>query len=106
MLPHIPKDIPCLDKILRMAGYARTCGIGDNADVAHLGGNVAVRPKAGSGQANRLGSNVCQPYRVPADQVAGYKAERWPRASEEWLAAAKHDGMEVESILINKTKIG
>jgi hypothetical protein len=56
--------------------------------------------------AHRLGRNVCQPYRVLADQVAGHKAERWSRASEERLAAAKHDGVEVESILINKTKVG
>ena len=56
--------------------------------------------------AHRLGRNVCQPYRVLADQVAGHKAERWSRASEERLAAAKHDGVEVESILIDKTKVG
>jgi hypothetical protein len=27
-------------------------------------------------------------------------------ASEEWLAATKHDGVEVETIFINKTKFG
>jgi hypothetical protein len=32
--------------------------------------------------------------------------ERWPGAGEEWLAAAKHDGAEVESILIDKTGLG
>jgi hypothetical protein len=53
-----------------------------------------------------LGRNVRQPYRVLADQIASHKAERWPRPSEEWLAAAKHDGAEVNSILINKTKVG
>jgi hypothetical protein len=30
--------------------------------------------------AHRLGRNVCQPYRVLADQVAGHKAERWAKA--------------------------
>ena len=52
-----------------------------------------------------LGRNVRQPDRVLANSIAGYKAERRPGAGEEWLAATKHDGMEVESILINKTKV-
>jgi hypothetical protein len=30
--------------------------------------------------AHRLGRNVCQPYRVLADQFAGHKAERWAKA--------------------------
>jgi hypothetical protein len=53
-----------------------------------------------------LGRNVGQPYRVLADQVAGHEAERRPGAGEEWLAAAKHDVVELEPILINETKIG
>ena len=32
--------------------------------------------------------------------------ERRPGAGEEWLAATKHDGAEVESILIDKTGLG
>ena len=38
--------------------------------------------------------------------------DRWPQggaaagAGEEWLAATKHEGAEVELILINKTKVG
>ena len=39
-------------------------------------------------------------------ETTGHKAERRPRAGEEWLAATKYDGTEVESILINKTKVG
>jgi hypothetical protein len=49
---------------------------------------------------------VCQPNHVLAYLIAGHKAKRWPGASEEWLAATKHDGMKVELILINKTKVG
>ena len=41
-----------------------------------------------------------------ANWIVGHKAERRPGAGEEWLAATKHDGVEVESILINKTKVG
>ena len=39
-------------------------------------------------------------------EIAGHKAERRPGAGEERLAATKHEGMEVESILINETKVG
>ena len=47
-----------------------------------------------------------QPNHVLANEIAGHKAERRPRAGEEWLAATKYDGVEVKSILINKTKVG
>src|SRR5262245_41853998 len=53
-----------------------------------------------------LGRNVRQPNCVLANWNAGHKAERRPGASEEGLAAAQHDGAEVEVILINKTKVG
>jgi hypothetical protein len=53
-----------------------------------------------------LGWNVCQPDRVLVDLVACHKAERWPRPSEEWLAATKHDGAQVESVLINQAEVG
>ena len=49
---------------------------------------------------------VRQPNRVLANGIGGNKAERRPRAGKEWLAATEHDGVEVESILINKTKVG
>jgi hypothetical protein len=57
-------------------------------------------------QVARLSRNVRQPNRVLANGIGGNKAERRPRAGKEWLAATKHDGVEVESILINKTKVG
>jgi hypothetical protein len=53
-----------------------------------------------------LSGNVRQPDHVLANSIAGHKAERRPRAGEEWLAATKDDGMEVESILVNKVKVG
>jgi hypothetical protein len=72
-----------------------------------------VRPKAhltrsaqSVGRVARLSRNVRQPNRVLANGIGGNKAERRPRAGKEWLAATKHDGVEVESILINKTKVG
>ena len=58
------------------------------------------------GRVARLSGNVRQPNHVLANEIAGHKAERRPRAGEEWLAATKYDGVEVKSILINKTKVG
>ena len=58
------------------------------------------------GRAARLSRNVCQPKSVLANAIAGRKAERRPGAGEEWRAATKHEGAEIESILINKAKVG
>lgn len=59
-----------------------------------------------SGESRELDGNVRQPNHVFADTIGGNKAELWPWAGKEWLAATKHNGMEVESILIDKTKVG
>ena len=48
---------------------------------------------------------IYQSHRVLADAIGGNKAERRPRTGKERLAATQHHGMEVEPILINKTKI-
>ena len=64
---------------------------------------AALRSPSGE---SRSSGNVRQPNHVLANSIAGHKAERRPGAGEEWLAATKHDGMEVESILIDETKIG
>src|SRR5580698_6382529 len=58
------------------------------------------------GRVARLSRNVRQPDHIPANAVAGHKAEPRPGAGEERLAMTKHDGMDVESILINQTKVG
>src|SRR5260370_3830188 len=59
-------------------------------------------PAQSVGRVARLSGNVRQPNHVLANEIAGHKAERRPRAGEEWLAATKYDGVEVKSILINK----
>ena len=56
-------------------------------------------------QVARSSRNVRQPDYV-ANWIARHKAERRPGAGEEGLAATKYDGMEVQSILIDKTKVG
>src|SRR5215468_2302880 len=58
------------------------------------------------GRVARLSRNVRQPDHVRANSFAGHKAEPRPRAGEEWLAMTKHDGMDVESILINQIEVG
>ena len=63
-------------------------------------------PAQSVGRVARLSGNVRQPNHVLANSIAGHKTERRPRAGEEWLAATKYDGVEVKSILINKTKVG
>src|SRR5579859_4689888 len=58
------------------------------------------------GRVARLSRNVRQPDYIPANAFAGRKAEPRPGAGEERLAMTKHDGMDVESILIDQTKVG
>ncbi len=58
-----------------------------------------------SGKVRFSGRTVRQPDHVLANSIAGEKPERRPGAGEEWLATTEHDGVEVESILIDKTKI-
>jgi hypothetical protein len=65
-----------------------------------------TKPTAPDRRSTQSGRDVRQPNRVLANGIGGNKAERRPRADKEWLAATKHDGVEVESILINKTKVG
>src|SRR5215470_16103379 len=55
---------------------------------------------------SRLSGNVCQPNHVLANSIAAHKAERRSGSGKERRAAAKYDGAEVESILINKTQVG
>src|SRR5579884_1821837 len=35
-----------------------------------------------------------------------HKAERWPGSGEIWLAMTKHDGVQVDSVLIDQAKFG
>src|SRR5579872_3329442 len=54
----------------------------------------------------RLSRNVRQPKHVLANEIAGHKAERRPGAGEEGRAATKHEGAEVQSVLVNQAKVG
>jgi hypothetical protein len=54
----------------------------------------------------RLSRNVDQPDHILANPIIGHKAERRPGPGEIWLAATKHDGVQVDSILIDQAKFG
>ncbi len=58
------------------------------------------------GRVARLSRNVCQPNHVLGNQIAGHQAERRPGAGEEWPATTEHDGVEVDSILVNQSEAG
>jgi hypothetical protein len=52
-----------------------------------------------------LSRNIRQPNHVLIHSLAGFKAQRRPRAGEERLAGTKHDRVQVDAILINKAEV-
>src|SRR4029079_18139074 len=54
----------------------------------------------------RLSRNVGQPDHILANPVISHEAERRPGSSEIWFAVTKHDGVQVDSILIDQAKFG
>src|ERR687891_796339 len=53
-----------------------------------------------------LSRNVGQPDHILANPIISHKAERRPGPSEIWLAVTKHDGVQVDSILVDEAKLG
>ena len=94
-MPDARRPIASLPRGSRAHGMRRQKPLGLIDASAQSVGRVAL-----------LSRNVCQSNRVLANWIAGHKAERRPGAGEERLAAAKHDGAEVEPILIDETKVG
>src|SRR5574341_2613239 len=54
----------------------------------------------------RLSRNVGQPDHILANPITSHKAERRPGSGEIWLAVTEHDGVQVDSILVDQAKIG
>ena len=52
------------------------------------------------------GRGIRQSDRLLANQIGGNQPERRSGAGKERLAAAEHDGMEVESVFIDEAKAG
>jgi len=107
IFPSVPADPEWCSAISRHAIPARPVIEFDGAS-RELAKDLreTMHAGAGNGITARSSRNVRQPNHVLANRIAGHKAERRPRGGEEWLAATKHDGVNVESILINKTKVG
>jgi hypothetical protein len=108
--PH-PNPLPV--RCATGRGDRRACAAGPH--MAHLGVTLPCNTSAASGpeasaqsveQAARLSRNVRQPNGVLANSIAGYQAEWRSSANEEWFAAPKHEGAEVEAILIDQTRFG
>ena len=81
-------------------------GVTDRANGPSLAQCGGLLGSASVGRVARSSGDVRQPNHVLANSIAGHKAERRPGADEEWLAATNYDGVEVKSILINKTEVG
>src|SRR6185503_8149344 len=54
----------------------------------------------------RLSRNIGQPDHILSNPIISHKAERRPGPGEVWLAVTKHDGVQVDSILIDQAKFG
>src|SRR5512143_991894 len=52
----------------------------------------------------RSSRNVSQPDHILANSIMCHKAERRPGSGEIWLAVTEHDGVQVDSILIDQAK--
>jgi hypothetical protein len=53
-----------------------------------------------------LSRNVGQLDHILANPIISHKAERRPGPGEIWLSVTKHDGVQVDSILIDQAKFG
>ena len=70
------------------------------------GFSMTCQETAATGARLASGRNVGQPDHVLVDTIAGHQAKPRPGRCEEWRAVAEHDGMEVELIFIDETKLG
>src|SRR3954468_2198488 len=54
----------------------------------------------------RSSRNVGQPEHILANPIISHKAERRPGSGEIWLAVTKHNGVQVDSVLIDQAEFG
>ena len=83
-----------------------TNGMGSVSVEIRFDPNTDLTSRQFVGRVARSSRNIRQPNHVFANSIVGHKAERRPGAGEEWLAMTKHDRVDVELILINKTEVG
>src|SRR5512147_939783 len=89
---------------------ARTAGVASGRlATIRLPNNVVPRPDSAAisiRRVARLSRNVGQPDHILANPIISHKAERRPGSGEIWFAVTKHDGVQVDSILIDQAKFG
>ena len=72
-----------------------------------MGTAFIVKPAAISiRRVAKLSRNVDQPDHIIVNTIMSYQAERRPAPGEIWLAVTQHDGVQVDSILIDQAKFG
>ena len=65
-----------------------------------------MRAHARSSADFRSSRNVGQPDHILANPIVSHEAERRPGSGEIGLAVTKHDGVQVDSLLIDQAKLG
>ena len=78
----------------------------DGPDLLRYAAIAGVRAAISIRRVARLSRNVYQPEHILANLIIRHKAERWPGSGEIWLAVTKHDGVQIDSILIDQAKFG
>src|SRR5687768_12026097 len=76
----------------------------DSTDEANA--RTRVRRLRPAGRQIRLSRNVGQPDHILANPLMSHEAERRPGPGEIWFAVTKHDGVQVDSVLIDQAKFG
>jgi hypothetical protein len=69
---------------------------------AIAGARAAISIRRGA----RLSRNVGQPDHILAHPIMSHQAERRPGSGEIGLAVTKHDGVQIDSILIDQAQFG
>ena len=67
---------------------------------------VTSKQSAGTSPGREISRNVRQPDHVLANPLMSDQAERRPGPGEIWLSVTKHDGVQVDSVLIDQAKFG
>ena len=105
------------EPVVRVEVWARRTGVQRSPRLARprrrvrrqiLGWTIFTGRMNRSGQLVQaiLSRNVGQPDHILANPIMSHKAERRPGPGEIWLAVTKHDGVQVDSILIDQAKFG
>jgi hypothetical protein len=71
-----------------------------------LAATPTAGPTAAIRRVARSSRNVGQPDHILANPIMSHEAERRLGSGEIWLAVTKHDGVQVDSILIDQAKFG